>query len=272
MKINNCIHCEIEFVVKDESNYFCSTDCYENYTGRKSNLYEKVCASCNQSYKGNKTSIYCSKKCARSAKLMSKEELAKEKDTCANEVCQKQFVRKTRNHIYCSEECRFICSKKALESTLEVLDGSYKLVATEIKAETKLYKNLCCSCFQNFDTNDSEEIFCSKRCRGGSRKTRTHYAIFNRDGFRCGYCGSSPLKQENVILSLDHVVPWVISRNDTASNIITSCMDCNCEKHTNIPNNVEEILEIVKERNIKYKINPNCIVNASTKDRKYSSQ
>jgi len=129
-----------------------------------------------------------------------------------------------------------------------------------------------CGCYQYFETNDSEVIFCSKNCRSNSNRSRTHYAIFNRDNFRCAYCGSSPLIQENVLLSLDHVVPWVISKNDTASNIITSCMECNREKQTNIPNNVEEILEIIKERNFKYKINPNCIVNASVKARKYSSQ
>jgi len=140
VKINKCIHCEIEFVAKENDNYFCSTNCYEDYTGRKSTLYENTCASCNQLFKGSKNSLYCSKSCKSSAtKLLSREDILEQKGICVNEECKKEFSRKTRKHIFCSEACRLSHVNKDLEITVETSDGTYKLIAAEKKEETKLW-------------------------------------------------------------------------------------------------------------------------------------
>ena len=48
--------------------------------------------------------------------------------------------------------------------------------------------------------------------------------IFRRDGFKCAYCGSK--KQ----LSLDHIIPKSKGGEDSWTNLVTCCFDCN-NKH-----------------------------------------
>jgi 5-methylcytosine-specific restriction endonuclease McrA len=48
--------------------------------------------------------------------------------------------------------------------------------------------------------------------------------VFNRDGYRCVYCGST-LK-----LSLDHVIPQSKGGSHDPSNLVTACKSCNCSK------------------------------------------
>jgi 5-methylcytosine-specific restriction endonuclease McrA len=51
------------------------------------------------------------------------------------------------------------------------------------------------------------------------------FDVFNRDGFRCVYCGRSP--RESVLLEADHVVPRSAGGPDTMANLVTACQDCN---------------------------------------------
>lgn len=57
--------------------------------------------------------------------------------------------------------------------------------------------------------------------------TRTRFEIFKRDGFRCTYCGVSPLQKA---LRVDHVVPVSDGGDSSPSNLATSCFDCNAGK------------------------------------------
>lgn len=52
------------------------------------------------------------------------------------------------------------------------------------------------------------------------------FRIFNRDGFRCKYCGRRG-SDEAVQLEVDHVVPRSRGGLDEDSNLVTSCFDCN---------------------------------------------
>ena len=53
------------------------------------------------------------------------------------------------------------------------------------------------------------------------------FEIFKRDGFRCLYCGCTPVQDA---LRVDHVVPVVDGGGDDPSNLVTSCFDCNSGK------------------------------------------
>jgi hypothetical protein len=53
---------------------------------------------------------------------------------------------------------------------------------------------------------------------------RTRFEIFKRDGFRCVYCGATPL---NKPLHADHVVALANGGSNAASNLVTACGDCN---------------------------------------------
>lgn len=64
-----------------------------------------------------------------------------------------------------------------------------------------------------------------------SVSTRTRFEIFKRDGFRCKYCGASPLGATLVVkLHADHVTPKSGGGSNEPYNLITACIDCNLGK------------------------------------------
>jgi HNH endonuclease len=65
-----------------------------------------------------------------------------------------------------------------------------------------------------------------------SRGTRTvsltmRFNVLRRDDFRCLYCGRRP---PEVILHIDHVVPWSSGGRTVIDNLRTACADCNLGK------------------------------------------
>ena len=54
--------------------------------------------------------------------------------------------------------------------------------------------------------------------------TRTRFEIFKRDGFRCAYCGATPLQSP---LHVDHVKPVADGGSNDPANLITACGECN---------------------------------------------
>lgn len=65
----------------------------------------------------------------------------------------------------------------------------------------------------------------AKKRKGLSQRTR--FEIFKRDGFKCLYCGSTPVQK---VLRVDHVVPVKEGGGDGPENLVTSCFDCNAGK------------------------------------------
>ncbi|MCX7607278.1 MAG: HNH endonuclease [Bacteroidia bacterium] len=57
----------------------------------------------------------------------------------------------------------------------------------------------------------------------------TRQNIFKRDGFRCGYCGTS----HN--LTVDHIIPRSQGGGDSWENLITACEPCNRRKGSRTP-------------------------------------
>jgi len=57
-----------------------------------------------------------------------------------------------------------------------------------------------------------------------SKKTR--FEVFERDDFRCRYCGRTPF-DDGVILEADHAISKKDGGNDEKQNLVTSCFDCN---------------------------------------------
>lgn len=51
--------------------------------------------------------------------------------------------------------------------------------------------------------------------------------IFRRDGYRCVYCGATPVPED---LTLDHVQPRVRGGDQSDGNLVTCCRGCNAAK------------------------------------------
>ena len=56
---------------------------------------------------------------------------------------------------------------------------------------------------------------------------RVRFQVFERDGFRCGYCGATPKTAQ---LHVDHIVPVSKGGTDHPSNLATACSECNLGK------------------------------------------
>jgi len=53
------------------------------------------------------------------------------------------------------------------------------------------------------------------------------FDVLSRDGFKCTYCGAAP---PDVVLHLDHFVPFSKGGEDTLANLRTACLACNIGK------------------------------------------
>lgn len=54
------------------------------------------------------------------------------------------------------------------------------------------------------------------------------FAVLERDGFRCRYCGKSA--DDGAVLHVDHIHPRVHDGSDELENLVTACFDCNLGK------------------------------------------
>lgn len=70
-------------------------------------------------------------------------------------------------------------------------------------------------------------------------KRNARNLVFERDGWRCSYCGRdfSGLRRKTRLrlLTLDHVVPRSRGGSDNAENLVASCVKCNGEKRNRTP-------------------------------------
>lgn len=57
-----------------------------------------------------------------------------------------------------------------------------------------------------------------------SLSQKVRFEVFKRDSFTCQYCGS---KAPDVVLEVDHIKPVVEGGDNSITNLITSCFDCN---------------------------------------------
>jgi HNH endonuclease len=65
---------------------------------------------------------------------------------------------------------------------------------------------------------------------GGSKWIRPtkRLAIYLRDGLACVWCGAGA--EDEAPLSLDHLVPWIASGSNEATNLVTACRHCNSSR------------------------------------------
>lgn len=57
------------------------------------------------------------------------------------------------------------------------------------------------------------------------------FELLRRDNFTCVYCGRSA---PEVVLQIDHVIPWSQVKEHNIDNLVTSCRDCNLGKRDKV--------------------------------------
>ena len=73
----------------------------------------------------------------------------------------------------------------------------------------------------------------------------TRYAVLERAGFKCQCCGIRPLKDNDVILHIDHIIPYSLGGSDSIDNLQVLCDKCNISKRNKfiINHNIDWIEE-----------------------------
>jgi 5-methylcytosine-specific restriction endonuclease McrA len=111
---------------------------------------------------------------------------------------------------------------------------------------TQLRTGRCAWCGGEF-TGAMDKCYCSANCRLTAWRARKHeqnetghkprhllgwaqkrFAVLERDGFKCVYCGRGP--NDGVVLHVDHVEPRWIGGPARLENLVTACAECNMGK------------------------------------------
>jgi len=160
--------------------------------------------------------------------------------------CKKEFTQTHGSQRYCCPECSY----------------DYYHKGKQLK--------ICTVCDKEFTTNRHNQKYCSPECRDNGYNSNYRkvgqYLIFERDNFRCIYCGHTSYG-DDAELHADHIVPKSKGGPDEAGNLVTSCIECNLTKHNNElqPKIVAVILEEVANRNKNCNIHPNLTIKFSLK-------
>jgi len=90
---------------------------------------------------------------------------------------------------------------------------------------------ICIECGKEFIAANPKQIR-HKECnevmklRKKEEVQYSRYTIFARDDFKCVYCGKSSI-EHGAYLVLDHIVPYIDSKDSSIYNLITACFHCN---------------------------------------------
>jgi len=72
--------------------------------------------------------------------------------------------------------------------------------------------------------------------KGRSIPKGLRFEVLRRDNFTCTYCGQ---KAPDVMLEVDHIMPWSIVKEHKKENLTTACKGCNIGKSNKIIKRVE---------------------------------
>lgn len=91
-------------------------------------------------------------------------------------------------------------------------------------------KVYCCDGCKNLYWKRKSKEYQDKR---GNTFYKLRFKLFERDNFRCVYCGRSPI-EDGVVLEVEHINPrngtspeW---NNTQLKELVTACKDCNIGK------------------------------------------
>lgn len=115
---------------------------------------------------------------------------------------------------------------------------------------------LCKICGREFN-GQSRQLFCSGGCRLENERQKMkipehekpssqlviRFSVLKRDGFKCIYCGRSPL-HDNAVLEIEHVIPRSKGGTNEMNNLVAACRECNIGKGDRL--GVDEILKALK--------------------------
>lgn len=133
---------------------------------------------------------------------------------------------------------------------IEVANPPEQIEVTKPSKQLEYPKSAICKhCGKDYLSKSSTHRYCTNECCTADAE-KGRYLIFERDKFRCIYCGRTTYAHD-IVLHVDHIIPVVRGGKDTADNLVTSCEDCNVSKQSSIlaNDNYFEIIKAILQRN-----------------------
>jgi len=129
---------------------------------------------------------------------------------------------------------QFGISRERVRQIMETVGSSRDRTRTtkNYRKKGNKYARKCAFCSGKFEPYLDTQRFCSPECTQSyynQKKPISRWQVFNRDNFRCQYCGRNPT-QHRVELVIDHIKPIVNGGKDKLDNYVTACKDCNSAK------------------------------------------
>jgi len=229
-KTGICENCGAQFVVSDigREPKYCSSECKYESALRKRGV-KLTCNYCGENFISlRKDALYCSRECSGKARgiAMTKETHYRTEHTLTCAICGKEFKTIYKNRICCSQECGWKyqgenakkyykcqycgktfysrngfrmkycsreCSTNALFGTAEERaerDAEREAFLLELRTIT----TTCAECGEEFQTTNSNRIYCSKEC-GEIANRRQHRELWAEQyepvTFSCKGCGTT---------------------------------------------------------------------------------
>jgi len=155
--------------------------------------------------------IYCSQECSyKGRKLGYSKRIVKVPYNCKRkepkicEICQKEFIYRTKKQKYCSRKCFEIAHKQNMAGS-----------------KNPAYKN---------------GSSYNKRCFRGNDWETLRKEIYIRDNYICQDCGvkcesKKNYKNSDNIIQCHHIENYKKGRNNNKNNLITLCLKCHLIRH-----------------------------------------
>jgi len=86
--------------------------------------------------------------------------------------------------------------------------------------------------FENLDKKKISRFYLEKRKKRTPISNKLRFEIFQRDKFKCQYCGRTI--SDDIRLEIDHIKPIAEGGTDDYHNLITSCNECNKGKSNKV--------------------------------------
>lgn len=149
----------------------------------------------------------------------------------------------------------------------DLLDASEMTHAEFVEGYRDGQARLCGECGRPFQPRNWNQKYCSDECVDAADARRQNsycggprLKIYDRDGFKCIYCGRSPV-EHGVTLNLDHIIPVAKGGDNTAGNLVTACWQCNQEKGARRLKSTRFIRAEVSKRNKRVGLCDEAIIN-----------
>lgn len=117
--------------------------------------------------------------------------------------------------------------EKIAESDTIKIDPSVKEVLIKTIGEDNISDFVDHIILNYLNGQDLEEII-KRRRRTITKELK--YSLLERAGFKCQACGERPLKDNDVILQIDHIIPFSMGGGCSEDNLQVLCRDCNLSK------------------------------------------